>query len=139
MGRIVHYLGAVMKFINKFAAISVMSVLGVTVLAGCSSSDDPATEATTSSETSQMLPPVIVTADQTDTSAAVGDMIDIVVDDPVNTTIAVDNPEVLEITQGKDDGSALFNPGAKALSPGTATIMVTSADGSIRDIVVTVS
>jgi hypothetical protein len=128
-----------MKFINKFAAIGVMSVLGVTVLAGCSSSDDPATDATTSSETSQMLPPVIVTADQTDASAAVGDMIDIVVDDPVNTTIAVDNPEVLEITQGKDDGSALFNPGAKALSPGTATIMVTSADGSIRDIVVTVS
>ncbi|MDE1046102.1 MAG: hypothetical protein ACKVKB_02215 [Candidatus Nanopelagicales bacterium] len=128
-----------MKFINKFAAIGVMSVLGVTVLVGCSSSDDPATEATTSSETSQMLPPVIVTADQTDASAVVGDMIDIVVDDPVNTTIAVDNPEVLEITQGKDDGSALFNPGGKALSPGTATIMVTSADGSIRDIVVTVS
>ena len=128
-----------MKFINKFAAIGVMSVLGVTVLVGCSSSDDAATEATTSSETSQMLPPVIVTADQTDASAAVGDMIDIVVDDPVNTTIAVDNPEVLEITQGKDDGSALFNPGAKALSPGTATIMVTSADGSIRDIVVNVS
>ena len=128
-----------MKFINKFAAIGVMSVLGVTVLVGCSSSDDAATEATTSSETSQMLPPVIVTADQTDASAAVGDMIDIVVDDPVNTTIAVDNPEVLEITQGKDDGSALFNPGGKALSPGTATIMVTSADGSIRDIVVTVS
>ncbi|NQW31513.1 MAG: hypothetical protein HQ468_02185 [Actinomycetales bacterium] len=128
-----------MKFINKFAAIGVMSVLGVTVLVGCSSSNDPATEATTSSETSQMLPPVIVTADQTDASAVVGDMIDIVVDDPVNTTIAVDNPEVLEITQGKDDGSALFNPGAKALSPGTATIMVTSADGSIRDIVVTVS
>ena len=128
-----------MKFINKFAAIGVMSVLGVTVLVGCSSCDDPATEATTSSETSQMLPPVIVTADQTDASAVVGDMIDIVVDDPVNTTIAVDNPEVLEITQGKDDGSALFNPGAKALSPGTATIMVTSADGSIRDIVVTVS
>ena len=128
-----------MKFINKFAAIGVMSVLGVTVLVGCSSSNDPATEATTSSETSQMLPPVIVTADQTNASAVVGDMIDIVVDDPVNTTIAVDNPEVLEITQGKDDGSALFNPGAKALSPGTATIMVTSADGSIRDIVVTVS
>ena len=98
-----------MKFINKFAAIGVMSVLGVTVLVGCSSSNDPATEATTSSETSQMLPPVIVTPDQTDASAVVGDMIDIVVDDPVNTTIAVDNPEVLEITQGKDDGSALFS------------------------------
>jgi hypothetical protein len=128
-----------MKFINKFAAIGVMSVLGVTVLVGCSSSDDAATEATTSSETSQMLPPVIVTADQTDASATVGAFIDIVVDDPANTTIAVDNAEVLEVIQGKDDGSATFNPGAEALSPGTATITVTSPDGSIRDIVVTVS
>ena len=128
-----------MKFINKFAAIGVMSVLGVTVLAGCSSSDDPATDATTSSETSQMLPPVIVTADQTDASATVGEFIDIVVDDPVNTTITVDNAEVLEVIQGKDDGSATFNPGARALSPGKATITVTSPDGSIRDIVVTVS
>jgi hypothetical protein len=128
-----------MKFINKFAAIGVMSVLGVTVLVGCSSSDDAETEATTSSETSQMLPPVIVTADQTDASATVGAFIDIVVDDPANTTIAVDNAEVLEVIQGKDDGSATFNPGAEALSPGTATITVTSPDGSIRDIVVTVS
>ena len=128
-----------MKSISKFASVGAISILGVTVLAGCSSGDDPATDTTTSSESNQMLPPVIVTADQTDASATVGAFIDIVVDDPVNTTIAVDNPEVLEITQGKDDGSALFNPGGKALSPGTATIMVTSADGSIRDIVVTVS
>ena len=128
-----------MKSISKFAAIGAISILGVTILAGCSSSDDPATDTSTSSETSQMLPPIIVTADQTDASAVVGNLIDIVVDDPVNTTIAVDNAEVLEITQGKDDGSALFNPGAKALSAGTATITVTSADGSVRDIVVTVS
>jgi len=128
-----------MKSISKFAAIGAISILGVTILAGCSSSDDPATDTSTSSETSQMLPPIIVTADQTDASAVVGNLIDIVVDDPVNTSIAVDNAEVLEITQGKDDGSALFNPGAKALSAGTATITVTSADGSVRDIVVTVS
>ena len=128
-----------MKSISKFASVGAISILGVTVLAGCSSGDDPATDTTTSSESNQMLPPVIVTADQTDASAVVGDMIDIVVDDPVNTTIAVDNAEVLEVIQGKDDGSATFNPGAEALSPGTATITVTSPDGSIRDIVVTVS
>ena len=123
-----------MKSISKFASVSAISILGVTVLAGCSSGDDPAT-----SESNQMLPPVIVTADQTDASATVGAFIDIVVDDPANTTIAVDNAEVLEVIQGKDDGSATFNPGAEALSPGTATITVTSPDGSIRDIVVTVS
>jgi hypothetical protein len=128
-----------MKSISKFASVSAISILGVTVLAGCSSGDDPATDTTTSSESNQMLPPVIVTADQTDASATVGAFIDIVVEDPANTTIAVDNAEVLEVIQGKDDGSAIFNPGAEALSPGTATITVTSPDGSIRDIVVTVS
>ncbi len=128
-----------MKRMNKIASIGAVSILGVTVLAGCSSSDETATDTATSSETSQMLPPVIITADQMDASAVVGDMIDIVVDDPVNTTIAVDNADVLEITQGTDDGSALFNPGAKALAPGTATITVTHPDGSTRDILVTVS
>ena len=128
-----------MKSISKFASVGAISILGVTVLAGCSSGEDPATDTTTSSESNQMLPPVIVTADQTDASATVGAFIDIVVDDPANTTIAVDNAEVLEVIQGKDDGSATFNPGAEALSPGTATITVTSPDGSIRDIVVTVS
>lgn len=86
-----------------------------------------------------MLPPVIITADQMDATAVVGDMIDIVVDDPVNTVIAVDNADVLEITQGYDDGSAIFNPGAKALAAGTATITVTNPDGSTRNIVVVVS
>ena len=128
-----------MKKINKIAAIGAISILGVTVLAGCSSSDESATDTATSSEVSQMLPPVIITADQMDAAAVVGDMIDIVVDDPVNTVIAVDNADVLEVTQGYDDGSAIFNPGAKALAPGTATITVTNPDGSTRNIVVVVS
>jgi len=127
------------KKINKIAAIGAISILGVSVLAGCSSSDESASDTATSSETSQMLPPVIITADQMEAAAVVGEMIDIVVDDPVNTVIAVDNADVLEITQGYDDGSAIFNPGAKALAAGTATITVTNPDGSTRDIVVVVS
>jgi hypothetical protein len=128
-----------MKNINKFAAIGAIGILGVTVLAGCSSSDESATDTATSSESTQMLPPVIITVDQMDAAAAVGDMIDIVVDDPVNTVIAVDNADVLEITQGSDDGSAIFNPGAKALAAGTAVVTVTNPDGSTRNIVVVVS
>jgi PBP1b-binding outer membrane lipoprotein LpoB len=128
-----------MKRMNKVAAIGAISILGVTVLAGCSSDTESATDTATSSETTQMFPPVIVTADQMDVAAVVGNMIDIVVDDPVNTTIAVDNSDVLEITQGKDDGSALFNPGAKALAVGTATVTVTNPDGTTRDIMVTIS
>ena len=128
-----------MKKMNKFAAMGAIGILGVTVLAGCSSSDESATDTETSSESTQMLPPVIITPDQMDATAVVGDMIDIVVDDPVNTVIAVDNADVLEITQGSDDGSAIFNPGAKALAAGTATITVTNPDGSTRNIVVVVS
>ena len=128
-----------MKKMNKYAAMGAIGILGVTVLAGCSSSDESATDTATSSESTQMLPPVIITADQMDATAVVGDMIDIVVDDPVNTVIAVDNADVLEITQGSDDGSAIFNPGAKALAAGTATITVTNPDGSTRNIVVVVS
>ena len=128
-----------MKKMNKCAARGAIGILGVTVLAGCSSSDESATDTATSSESTQMLPPVIITADQMDATAVVGDMIDIVVDDPVNTVIAVDNADVLEITQGSDDGSAIFNPGAKAIAAGTATITVTNPDGSTRNIVVVVS
>jgi outer membrane murein-binding lipoprotein Lpp len=128
-----------MKRMNKFAAIGAIGILGVTVLAGCSSSDESATDTATSSESAQMLPPVIITVDQMEAAAVVGDMIDIVVDDPVNTVIAVDNADVLEITQGSDDGSAIFNPGAKAIAAGTATITVTNPDGSTRNIVVVVS
>lgn len=128
-----------MKRMNKVATIGAISILGVTVLAGCSSSDESATDTSATSETTQMLPPVIVTADQMEATAVVGDMIDIVVDDPVNTTITVDNADILEITQGSDDGSAIFNPGAKALAAGSATVTVTNADGTTRDIMVTVS
>lgn len=127
---------------TKVAALGAASLFGIAVLAGCSSSDESAAESTSSEmseEGSQMLPPVIIGVDQTDASAVVGDFIDILTDDPVNTVISVDNPQVLEITQGYDDGSAIFNPGAKAIAAGTAVITVTNPDGSTRNIVVVVS
>lgn len=127
---------------TKVAALGAASLFGIAVLAGCSSSDESAAESTSSEmseEGSQMLPPVIIGVDQTDASAVVGDFIDILTDDPVNTVISVDNPQVLEITQGYDEGSAIFNPGAKAIAAGTAVITVTNPDGSTRNIVVVVS
>lgn len=127
---------------TKAAAIGAAGLLGIAVLAGCSSSEESSSETSASEmseEGSQMLPPVIIAVDQTDASAVVGDFIDILADDPVNTVISVDNPEVLEITQGYDDGSAIFNPGAKALAAGTAVITVTNPDGATRNIVVVVS
>lgn len=128
-------------------AIGAAALLGVTVLAGCSSSSEEATDSATTSQTSeesmdgesQMLPPVIVEPGQTEATASVGDFIDIVVDQIEGTTVSTDNPEILMLSQAYDDGSALFNPGAEALAPGNATITVTLADGTSYDIAVTVT
>lgn len=126
---------------TKVAAVGAAGLLGLAVLAGCSSSEESATDTASemAEESTQMLPPVIIAADQTEATAVVGDFIDILTDDPVNTVIAVDNPEVLEITQGYDDGSAIFNPGGKALAAGTAVVTVTNPDGSTREITIVVS
>lgn len=120
----------------RAAAAGAAALLGLTVLAGCSSASDESTSTeTTSEESAQLLPPVIVEPGQTEAAAKVGDFIDIVVDDPVATT----DTGIVEISQGYDDGSAVFNPGARALAVGTATITITGPDGSSYDLVVTVS
>lgn len=131
------------------AAIGASALLGVTLLAGCSSSsDEPAAEETTSQETAeesmeddstQMLPPVIIEPGQTEATAKVGDFLDIIVEEVIGTTIATDNPDVLEISQARQEGEAIFNPGAQALAPGEATITVTTPDNSTYDIAVTVT
>jgi hypothetical protein len=133
----------------RSAAIGASALLGVTLLAGCSSSsDEPAAEETTSQESAddsmeegstQMLPPVIVEPGQTEATAKVGEFIDIVVEDVIGTTVATDNPDVLDISQARQDGDAIFNPGAQALTPGTATITVTGPENESYDIAVTVT
>lgn len=126
----------------KVAAVGASALLGVAVLAGCSSSDEPAADETTSQEaedTTQMLPPVIVEPGQTEATAKVGDFIDIVVEEVIGTTVATSNPEILEVSQAKQEGEALFNPGAKALAAGDAVITVTLPDNTSYDINVTVT
>jgi len=129
--------------LKKGAAIGATALLGVTLLAGCSSSSDESATDTTSEQTSeestQMLPPVIVEPGQTEATAKVGDFIDVVVEEVIGTTISTDNPEVLEVSQARQDGDAIFNPGAKALAAGSATITVTGPDNTTYDIAVTVT
>jgi hypothetical protein len=36
---------------------------------------------------------------------------------------------------GRDDGSAVFNPGAEALAPGTATVTLTNMDTGATEVV----
>lgn len=110
-----------------------------------STSSATATSATASPTTSEsniggdVLPPVIVTPGEQSTTAKVGNTIVFNVADPTTTKISTDKPAILELTQGGTDGSATFNPGAKALSAGEAVVTITEAGGATREVVVTVT
>ena len=127
------------------AVISAAALLGVVTLAGCSSSSDTTESAAASSaaagEGTELLPPVIITEDQTAATAKVGNFLDIIVpeDELAGTTVSTDKPELVELTQAKEEGGATFNPGGKCLAAGTAVITVTGTDGSSRDITLTIT
>ena len=50
----------------------------------------------------------------------------------------VSDPAVAEFTQGRDDGSAQFNPGVTALAEGTAQVRMVNAQGGIQPLEFTV-
>ena len=122
--------------LSRGAAIIAAALLGVGVLAGCSSSGESDANQTTS-EGNQMLPPIILEPGETEATAKVGDFIVVKADDRLGTTIATDNPDILEVQQAYDDETAEFNAGAEVRAPGNATITVTLPDGSSYDIAVT--
>lgn len=119
------------------AATAVFALGGTAVLSGCSSdsSSDPTTSAAATETGNQMIGPVMVEPGQTEVSVQVGRSIVFNVADPTVETIATDNEAVLAVTPGKDDGSAVFNPGAQALSAGTATVTLTNSDTGAEQVV----
>jgi hypothetical protein len=128
------------------AAVSAAALLGITVLAGCSSSSSDteasaAASAAASGESAEMLPPVIITGDQASATCAVGNFLDIIIpeEDLAGTTVASSDPALISVTQAKEEGGALFNPGGECLAPGEAVITVTNPDGSAREIAMTVT
>ena len=130
---------------TRTAAISVLALIGVALLAGCSSSSDSSTSTSASaaatSGSNDLLPPVIITEEQTAATAKVGNTLDIVIPEKqlAGTTVDTDSPDLVEVTQAKEEGGAIFNPGGKALAPGTAIITVTYPDSSTRDITLTIT
>lgn len=128
---------------RRVVAISATAVLGVAVLAACSSSagSSSSSSAASAGTTTGMLPPIIINVDETTVTAKVGDFIDILVadNDLAGTTVDTDQPELVELTQAHEDGSAMFNPGGKALAPGVAVITVTNPDNTSRDITLTIT
>jgi hypothetical protein len=121
-----------------------VAALAVVGLAACSSGSSGGSSSSASASSSaiggNVLPPVMVEPGATTATAKVGDTIVFKVEgDPANSKIATDNESVLQVTQGSNDGSAQFNPGAKALKAGTATVTVTNAAGKVETVAVTVT
>ena len=53
-------------------------------------------------------------------------------------TAEIADPSILEFVQGREDGSATFNPGLKPLKVGTTEVTLTNAQGGIQPLVFTV-
>jgi hypothetical protein len=131
-----------MSRIRTAAAVGAAALLGITVLAGCSSSSsEPASSAAASEGGTGMLPPVIITEGQTSATCAVGNFLDIVIpeDQLAGTTVSSSDEALVSVTQAKEEGGALFNPGGECLAPGEAVVTVTNPDSSVRDIAVTIT
>jgi len=131
-----------MSRIRTAAAVGAAALLGITVLAGCSSSSsEPASSAAASEGGTEMLPPVIITEGQTSATCAVGNFLDIVIPENqlAGTTVSSSDEALVSVTQAKEEGGALFNPGGECLAPGEAVVTVTNPDSSVRDIAVTIT
>ena len=126
------------------------SVLALTVLTGCSSSSSSSSSASEAAESSAasdaaspmmspVLPPIIIDKTATTATAKVGDTLYINVDKLAGTTIAVDKPDLIAVSQAHETDGTQFNPGGTVLKAGTAVITVTNPDNSTRTITVTIT
>ncbi len=135
---------------RSLALVAATGTAGLLLFAGCgsdSSSDEATPSATATSASAaasespiggSVLPPVIIPEDATSATAKVGDTLVFTVDDPVNTKISTSDTSILELTQGYSDGSATFNPGAKALAAGTAVVTVEEPDEETYEVSITI-
>lgn len=135
-----------MRALVLVAALAASGALLVGCSSGTSGSGSSASpsgaassEAPLPTESAEVLPPVMVAEGQNAVAAKVGNNIVVSVADPTKVEVTTDNPQVLEVQQGYSDGSANFNPGAVAISNGTAQLRLVQADGTTRVIVVTVT
>ena len=125
-------------------ALAGLGIAAVSVTACSSSSTTPAAPSASAPASpigGNVLPPVMVEPGQTEAAAKVGDTIvfNVPADKLTGTTISTDQPNLLEISQAKQEGDALFNPGAKALAAGTAVVTITGPDSSTSTVTITIS
>lgn len=127
---------------KRRSAAAAIAVAGLVLAGGCTAGQDDGgrTASVTASEgaSAQLPAPVMVAADQTQAQARVGETIVFQQPDPADTRISTDRPDVLELMQGSDDGSAQFNPVAIPRATGVAVVTIEAVDGSTSTVTVTV-
>jgi uncharacterized protein YceK len=122
---------------RRLAVLLMASLL----LAACGSSTSPSaatSSAPADSAGAGIVGPVILDADHTSASVAVGRMVVFNVDNPESWAISADPQGIVKVQQGANDGSAIFNPGAEALAPGTATVTLSNPSGDTLVFTITV-
>ena len=90
------------------------------------------------------MEPVVTSVDDlqgTTVELAVGQSLDMNTGDLAVDSYSgeVEDPSVAEFVEGRDDGSATFNPGVTAVSEGTTKITLSNEDGGIEDVIFTVT
>jgi hypothetical protein len=122
------------------AAAVVFALGGTALLTACSSGGSSDPSPTAEQTGAQVIGPEIVEPGQTEVTVTVGRIVVFNVADPMQEMISTDNEAVVAVTPGKNDGSAVFNPGAEALAPGTAIVTLTNMDtGAEQKVTITVT
>lgn len=98
----------------------------------------------TNSKPGDVLPPVTMSANDlqgAEVDLLVGQALNITVGDLAvdSYTAEISDGAVVEFVQGKNDGSAEFNPGLLALAAGTSDVVMTNAQGGIQPLSFTVT
>ena len=128
-------------------ALTLGALVLIVVVTGCSSgssgsastSPSSPTPASSTSSRAGLVAPIIVLPGQSTASATVGNTVVFNQPDPQHTKVSTDRPDVIELVQGRDDGSAQFNPGGTAVGAGVAVVTITAADGTISKVTLTVT
>lgn len=119
--------------------IATLLLVALPVFASCSS-DSTATTSTASTTTaapagsSQALPPVMVdvtTAEGTTVEVTMNSTVVFPVEDVAAWSATVADPSVVAFTAGKDDGSAMFNPGLTPLATGSTEVTLTDGTTTV--------
>ena len=108
--------------------LTVLLLVGL-IVAACGATSSPSPAPSGSPAGGEIVGPVILDAENTSATVAVGRMVVFKVDDPETWEISADPEGVVKVQKGYNDGSATFNPGAEALKPGTATVTLTNSAG----------